>query len=448
MKSGIKNLVFFNLGLDQNYDEFKLLQRLLPARIPSSERLVLSQLDLGIYMADRSSLVLGFQNPGKDFQNWLSSFGMETGHFMELKSNPYFVQDWLMEFEEKMRGSGLSILSAQARFAGLSHLENELIEHYQLAKVEFTGVGVEFLKKVNSKLYLADLADQLAWPFPRTQKVKTNDLLKAFSNWKGSFPLLIKYNHSSGGGGNFEFLSSKDTSFLKYILRQKPLFDEGYWLIQEKLPVGLQFSCLCHSQAQPPLQSIFEVEYKESGYSYSHLTLKKELKDKYYPLLVSVAEKLADQLGEYSGPFGFDSLVTQDDRLFPIIDLNVRWNKGHLIEKAFDKFGLDRGDIFSIRHRQQGRRFSSFSQLWRCIRQELKLDNRGLTSSGDFFLPYIVSGIIDESTKPSSVSSTAPVELTYFMGTTKGEEAYRNVWKNQVEKKLTALIGRGENQYG
>lgn len=448
MKTSFEKIAFMNLGLDQNYDNLKLLQTLFPARVPASERLILSQLDMSLYAVSHHGLAIGFQEPEGDFLSWLEGMKVRVPRMLSLKTNPYFTTQWVEELKSELLRLDYNILGATAELAGLSSPENELIGTYKLRAAKYQGHSIEFFSRVNSKSFLASLCRSWGCLFPKTILTNTRSLKREIEQWTGGFPLFIKYNHSSGGGGSFEISDNKNVSFIKYIDRHKIDLGDGIWLLQEKILAKRQFSCLCEANVIPSLQAVMEVEYNSHGYSSRHkLASPKEIID-FLPELIGIADRIVGVLEGYQGPFGFDAILSDRGDLYPIIDLNVRMNKGHLILKAAEKFRIDPADIYSVRIRETGFRFSSFAELWGLICRRLNLNEQGLSQGGQFVIPYITSGIVDPSlsTKTSSEGSRenptvrSPVEVTCFFGHKNSSEEEPIKWRERAIGEISKIM--------
>lgn len=448
MKTSFAKIAFMNLGLDQNFDNLKLLQTLFPARVPASERLILSQLDMSLYSISQNGLAIGFQQPEGDLLSWLEGMKVRVPRMLSLKTNPYFVTQWMEELKYELLRQEYNILGATAELAGLSLLENELIETYKLRATKYQGHSIDFFSRVNSKSFLADLCLRWGCPFPRTILTNTRCLNREIEQWTGQFPLFIKYNHSSGGGGTFEVSDKKDISFIKYIDRHKIDFGDGIWLLQEKILARKQFSCLCEANVTPSLQAVMEVEYNSHGYSSRHKLANPHEIINFLPELSGIADRIVGVLEGYQGPFGFDAILSDSGIVYPIIDLNVRMNKGHLILKAAEQFRIDSADIYSVRIRETGFRFSSFAELWEQICQRLNLDEQGLSPGGQFVIPYLTSGIVDPSlsTKTSSEgfrenpTVRSPVEVTCFFGHKKSSEEESIKWRERAIGEISKIM--------
>ncbi|MBK7842438.1 MAG: hypothetical protein IPJ71_01890 [Bdellovibrionales bacterium] len=296
MKTSFEKIAFVNLGLDQNFDKLKLLQTLFPARVPASERLVLSQLDMSLYLVSQNGLGIGFQKPEGDLSSWLDRMKVRVPRVLSLKTNPYFITQWMEELKTELLRLDYDILGATAELAGLSDLESELIETFKLRAPKFQGHSVDFFSRVNSKSFLIELCSQWGCAFPKTVLTNTRSLNREIKQWTGQFPLFIKYEHSSGGGGTFEIADSQDVSFIKYIDRHKSDLGDGIWLLQEKISAKKQFSCLCEANSSPSLKCVMEVEYNSHGYSSRHKMVSPNEIIDFFPELSGIADRIVGVL--------------------------------------------------------------------------------------------------------------------------------------------------------
>ncbi|MBK7842439.1 MAG: hypothetical protein IPJ71_01895 [Bdellovibrionales bacterium] len=123
-------------------------------------------------------------------------------------------------------------------------------------------------------------------------------------------------------------------------------------------------------------------------------------------------------------------------------------NKGHLILKAAEQFRIDLADIYSVRIRETGFRFSSFAELWGQICQRLNLDEQGLSPGGQFVIPYLTSGIVDSSLSTNGSSQNfregplvrSPVELTCFFGHKNSSEEESIIWRERAIEKISKIM--------
>lgn len=329
----MRQLYFINLSLDQLYDTLGVLKKLFPIRVPRSEALVRSNEDFAYLLTNTNDTAFQYSRP----EPWIDALWRKSiphlGSIEVMKSNPYDWQDWIQEFNEIIKAKNLKYDGAFV--CGVSFVEEEINKKIPLSNVTFSQQSK--VQVLNKKTKLPEIMQELSVDFPESRTLTSSQLISELEYKKISSEYLIKASYGSGGGANFSF-ESMDSSFAQYFLNFLKISPVDFeWLIQKKLDRHLDFAFVGDTSDESG--EILEIIY-------DHLMLSNEHKVLINPTLrqkiLSVASDLRSYLlkQEYRGPFGFDGILTQQGKLYPVIDLNVRWTKSHYFVKLVSKLNI------------------------------------------------------------------------------------------------------------
>ncbi len=421
------NLNFINLSIDQHWDKSQLLSKVFSVRIPNSENLQLSQLDLSVYLSNKNDTCVVHNRFDEGFKAFLLKRGLVNFNVLEISENPYYESQWTKEFKIKVNDKKFDDFN----FCAMSSLEESIVESSKKKDASFTFVPIQIYANWNNKAFLLDLAKKIPFRLPQTHVVTLDSLGKDIKSLSIKSPFIIKYVHSSGGGGSFVVNNREDMKFVEYLQRYQNEFSSSHWLIQKKINIEKEFSTVGVSNDHDSLYT-FEVSYDKNGYSYFHKLSRSE--SRIIPVEISdMGKKLSQWLQEhnYFGPFGFDSICASKE-IYPVIDLNIRYNKGHLILLAAEKLGLV--DVDSYRFRWRGNPQDSFEAWWKKMRIILGLNELGERSDGFKFVPYVFSGMRRQENMKTNNKKI--LELSYFMAVNRNSDEADESWKNCIERAI------------
>jgi hypothetical protein len=373
-------LIFMNLAIDQIWDRSQNLSSLFPMRIPESEYLVRLNENLGFYLSQQNDAVIGFRRtPG--FLEFLQGFSNSWGEFLEFQSHPYDQDLWLKEAKAQLKQRSFQSFLPTS----LSTLEEALLRQAEPAQFSTPPrISAQRCSDWNQKTFLIALAGECEISLPQTRILNQTELLQGnFSQLTDS--LIVKHQFGSGGGGNFAF------SYLPVLRRRLSPTENIQWLLQEKIKASLEGSIFGETE-NPQKFYLAKVDYNEHGLSYRHdFQVDERLKQKVFSGYQKVCKRMFRE--GYKGPIGMDFIVSEKDQEIYFIDLNLRWTKTHLIRAALDKFNLRPASTVSLRHRWKNQNSLTFERWWTDFRSELRLNDLGDNSQGQFAIPYTVAGI-------------------------------------------------------
>jgi hypothetical protein len=374
----MKKSILMNLALDQLLDPKKNLEKIFSVRIPDSERLVRLTEDLGVFLSEPGDQVYQFKDVPVFLRELFAKRGARFGEVRPVRANPFDFQDWLQETKPFWRAldehwvCGISPLEAAWQEAGFSlH--------------EFNRQRLLNFRQFNRKSWLVQMAQMNEWPFPKTQLVETKSLL-------GRLPdraILLKADWASGGGGNI-LVEGPSSALFRHLQTRLPDLDPDFvWLMQEKMERKKDWGVVARTDSSH--FQVYEIQYDRYGLSNRHLLIEDPATlEKFAPWVETLRQQLSQV--QYQGPFGFDAFETQAGQFFPVIDLNVRWTKTHLLEKIRERLQVP-AEARMIRLRFRGEGVTEVDGFLSQIFQQLQLDARGETKSGEMWLPLVASGL-------------------------------------------------------
>jgi hypothetical protein len=442
----MSRLIFINLAIDQLWDTTPILREIFPVRIPISERIVRSNEDLALYLAQPEDQVLCGRLPCQAQREYLKQF-FDLPILTAIQANPYDCDEWIAEvsncpnFRKKYD---------DCIFSGESQLEQKLRLAIECSS-QVSPFEISLFQKYNSKTFLFYWTKQKNIPFPQSQILNIPDLehLNSFSQ-EYSKPFLLKSDFGSGGGGNLDS-SLLNPKFLEYILKisNKSKYEKK-WVLQRKYIRMADYTAFGYVNKRPLEQQVIDdtlnlspIKIAKISYDHRGLSSIHELVD---PSLFQHLQEIYIQLGEelftngYRGPFGFDSILTKEEGLYPIVDLNVRMTKTHLIDAAAEKLQMKKWR--AIRVRLNNPRHLDFNQWLTQISQALALNDYGNNKDGAIMRPYLTSGLslpqsleqTDFSNQPNFLNrqisqNIGPLEISIFCSV---ENSDLDSWCKQV----------------
>lgn len=418
-------LYFINLLIDQLWDEEQVLEKIFPTRIPSSIRIVRSYENLAIYLGNPDDLVLGSAETDSGFVDYLGLHKISVPRVRKVKSNPYDVQDWLLENQDVQLMDFETI-----QVAGLSKLEWQWLKK---------GSSEPF-RRFNSKVYLAHFARETGMPFPETQILQSHELFQGLPPFRSE--RILKANWGSGGGGSFRLKSNSEPLLKLISARLQGERAEIEWLLQEKLERLVDYCCFgtTASKGESTAPSVWQIEYDQNGSSWRHIaappmTPNAEEQSRWFSQL---AQRLSNE--GYEGPFGIDGFTTSQYQFFPAVDLNVRYNKCHLIEAAAQRFKIPPSEMDSQKLKFVGKPSHGFSEWWLKACAHLGLNEHGEKQDGSYFYPYLVTTLLCDEEASTSDSESRPMEISFFSGE-KGKAATPELsnWQKTLHDYLRGL---------
>lgn len=399
-------LVFVNLAVDQLWDQAQVLKNIFPAKIPSSIRLVRANEDLGVFLGNFGDICLGYSRIPTGLMDLWQHYGFSPPELVGLKCNPYDVPSWLAEFSKVCQRHTSSFTHLIA--AGISPLEMGILQiNAELGKsigvklhltTNCSQLGSNLYQKLNNKLYLFDWCKKNNTPFPPSRDIKFAEI----SDNDDSPDFVLKAEFGSGGGGNLR------GGFLRGLVKRHPELGESRWLLQKYLNRKSDYTCFGWINANGEVSEpcTYEVQYDQYSLSNFHRTHEAGF-------LQGTYSQLANHLKSksYFGPFGFDSILTDDDVLYPITDLNVRLTKTHLLYAAAEKFKVHKKPHRFIRLRIAQLPVVDLSQTLEKLFKLLKLDRFGQNASS-LIIPIQWGSLIQREPNEESIG---PGEITFLV---------------------------------
>ncbi len=367
-----------NLLTDQQLEENHPLNMVFPVQPPSSLFMSRLQEELGIWYVASGPAQFGLTGRSPVRQSIAVPFpiaklisemavknGIRLPSAVLVSAHPSVVDEYcdqaLKCFSEdgnngviEVSGWGLleEALDSRSRRNNLSIV----LDRIQVSR----GKTFEVSKELNDKSWLVRIAEELELVFPDTQIVSGREL----ESIEPDLNRLLKYIHSSGGGGVIQFDSTIKT-LIRRACRESESVLNSKWLLQSRKSVAKDFSVIVGAD----WVEVIVVEYDQHRLSYLHRPPISTAELEVQKTLVKVAHRLRAKAEEsgWQAPFGFDAIVDTNGVLYPAIDMNARLTKGHflmavvrhfqsLVQES-DRFNVESWQV--VRHRKRMSPFSS-----------------------------------------------------------------------------------------
>jgi hypothetical protein len=358
----MSRLIFINLQIDQFWSKESILAEVFKVSNPESRRLSLAVYNLTLHYMDTDSseqdVYLMTLVPD---EFWLQKFNTfhqyKNKKIITLAQDPYDSKQWLKAFldeAKKMRFDSYV-------FSGISDFES----FFCIGKMH----NEEFYKKINSKVFLSEFCKKNCISFPESKAVYGKDL-------QADSSVLYKFDISSGGNGHF--YGDKLTAALLWVKRQgmEEAWNKSLWLKQEKINPVKEYSCFGRVDADS--FQIVEIKYDPKNLSYLH-HFYHEMEEMKFKQVEDVFFKVQDFLKKsgYLGFFGFD-VIDSKQGFYPIIDLNVRITKTHLLAMGLTQWQPKYNFNSYFRYRFLNSLDVKFKDFWLKLCSELSMSDMGV----------------------------------------------------------------------
>lgn len=371
----MNRLIYINLMIDQIWARGSVLEKVFSTPIPSSSRFSLSQQNLALNYCDKvrssfnpihkvkNTYVLSWEPDPYWIENFNDYHDYKSKSIVTLSSDPRKSEDWA----HQLAGKTKDLMFDDFVFSGISLTEEMVIKKLGRPKMSEEGSGLPpgYLSEIdhqrlNAKQFLFEFCKVQNIIFPQSELVRGIDIEKVSSGK----PVIFKFNQSSGGQGQWN--AEKVQSILGWIRRQSLEQDwmESIWLKQERLDVMHEYSCFGHVEQDKP--EIAEIQYDFNHLSFQHDFTSPNLLPQEHDEMRRIYRLVQSFLRaeNYRGYFGFDSLQTKEG-FYPIVDLNVRLTKTHLLRMAMKNWVSKFPRKIFIRIRFPNDKGLSFEVFWK-----------------------------------------------------------------------------------
>lgn len=361
-------IIFANLLIDSLWDNNGFLEKIFDVKSPNVNNLARINEYLGQFLANDGDYVIC---PAKPSQNIVP---FQSPYLNLSKVNWVYTHSSLNHidaFSDEVVSQVFDKKIGDFIFSGFSPLEIQIVKKLKMVVPDY-ATDFSLAIKFNKKDYLMSLSSKLGIKIPRTEVVDGSQITNTHHLYKS----LV----SSGGSGIYTF---PDIERVKLWSDRKNLSEEwkkSKWLKQEILDRDQDFNCFGYTDSDR-FQTV-KIKYDKNRLSYQH-DFDFELETKTGEELKKSFDKIKSHLIEqnYKGPFGFDSVITKNKDVFPIVDLNVRLNKSHVLRQIMQKFKVRKLYTSFYRLRFINSEWPSFETFWRFL-----LESTNINSDIDSFI--------------------------------------------------------------
>jgi hypothetical protein len=364
-------LVFLNLLIDGQWSENNFLEQVFTVKSPDAVKLSRINEFLGRYYAGNGDFVIT-PDIQSDEDNHRFDDLIETP-----KVNWLPVDSLLQDIDEFSKKVSVGC-AGQIRdhvFAGVSKLENKLLERLSLGK-PFSAVELDQVKEFNRKDYLIKLSGELGFEIPKSSVVSGAQISKS--------GCLFKSLVSSGGSGVYGYSDLEKIKTWSIRKNLEKEWNQSQWLMQETVQPAMEFNCFGSTDSQD--FNLVLIQYDGNRLSFEHIfnpvidqAVSEELRNIFY----KVQRHLVDK--GYRGLFGFDAIQTQSNKLYPVTDLNIRMNKSHVLKQIQSRFKSAQPKAAFYRLRFVNNHWEKFEDFWTYLSKEV--DKEIVLSKDDQLIP-------------------------------------------------------------
>ena len=391
----MKKAVSLNLFIDNDWDKQKTVDEIYSIQVSGSGEILSSYFNLATLWGDQNDFSIIEQKMDKDFYSYLSD---------KLPLAKELI------FSDLLNNANIESLEVVA----VSSIEEKLAEKLNL-KLAYSE---DFFIELNRKDYLVSLSKILEVNFPKSNIFKLFEL--DIENL--ATPVVLKILTSAGGRGVF-IIKKNNMEMVEYIKRQVLEVDDQLdILVQEYIPVAKHFYTVAHTDNLKSEVMGYEIEYDKSNNSKLHR------KEKIIsPVRQEVAMRLADELKNkgYSGYFGFDGFSDEDQKEYPVIDLNVRLDKSRIISRIAEKLNINMFYHEFRRERYSSFKKSCFREYWVDRLDELhKVSEKYLNQFE--IIPILFSNFFSDKNEEGTV------EISFFTVVKSSRDDQYHAWLDEI----------------
>lgn len=230
-------------------------------------------------------------------------------------------------------------------FAVIPHADSFAAEY----GLQYLLPSVETVKKVNSKLYSAELNKQLLGQTYSRTVCSGRELLAEGEQQLQRGALLIKDDFGVSGKGNLLIDSPAMLErMVSYISAQEKKGKDVRFLIEPLLDKEADFSCQFHVDAQGEYSLIAVQRLDNRGFAYQgsysadQAFMQTLYKQGYFEQMKAVAHEL--HAAGYFGHVCIDSMSLTDGRIVPVVEINARKSMSlikHGVDRHLARYGLE-----------------------------------------------------------------------------------------------------------
>lgn len=418
-------LIFLNLDCDRHFDKDGVLPAVFPIRNPFYQQILDSYQSLGLYVGTSQDVLLSRGGLSESYKEFLLKHKIEVPNVISLKESPSS-DHWLKEVCESLKHYKV----VDFRLAAVTPLELLLSKELKLKVGDNADHLCSLHSEFNDKRYLYELSKMLQFSFPKTQLVFPATQSLSDVGREQVYPLILKMNRSSGGGGLFKLERSDDKVWDVLQRALSTHHKNPQWLLQNYYSRQRDYYIFGTINDSVEIQGAFQLSYDKKNSSNGHhsVAMCEDLKR-----MTKVALEIGQQMlsSGYRGDFGIDGFVSSEEGLFPAVDLNARTDKSRLIMAAAAKFGIGPQGVNSRRLQFQGKKQKEFQAWWKRCQNLLSIDEMGRRLDGSFVYPYHMGNLFGFDENPE----VYPMELSYFYGSSHKKLVNDlNEWATQIEK--------------
>ncbi len=357
----IPKLVFINLLIDSLWSDESFLEKVFDVKSPGTQKLSRVNERLGRYFAENGDYIVCADASAAQLDSLQADYlELKSVQWIPVNAELSMVDNFVIEVENQIRQNPPDTIL----IAGVSRLELSLVEKLNLAPLS-SGGNLLLLKRLNSKDYLLELATKLQINIPKSELVSGAQITESNHLYKS----LV----SSGGSGVYVY---EDLERIRLWSQRRKLLSEwnsSTWLKQETLDREVDINCFGTTESND--FKMVCVKYDKTRLSYQH--------DFNFPIesvaaneLELTFNKIRNHLIEkkYVGPFGFDSILTKSGDVFPIVDLNVRMNKSHVLSQIVSRFKNQRKYTSFFRLRFINNEWPEFTEFWNFFANQIQIE--------------------------------------------------------------------------
>lgn len=326
LKNKIPKLWVYNAGIDKTWQTES--QGIRKINNPKEQYILNAQSELNIFLCKKDDYLIVIREPDREFINDISTFGIEKPTFIKVSNNRITISEILEnEMNNTMELSRLNGKNIVYSPYILSKIDENNAKRLNL---HINGKNSVLVKQINNKTFIRELSMENEFPRINGYVCRCKDELLHNADLliqNGCERFCIKEPYNSAGKGVF-FI--RDKKQLDLFAKRMQFGGDDFSVILEewidnKKDINYQIEILENGDIDfigITEQIINTTAYKGTAYP-ADISLEQEKEYKRY------ASKIGGILYEmgFTGVIGIDSIIIDDNRIIPMIEINARINQ-------------------------------------------------------------------------------------------------------------------------
>lgn len=317
----------FNIGVERFWNESAYT-----VKDKAEDILVNHMEEMNLLITRKQDYMILRKRPSEEFLNEFERLGFELPNFLILsKQDEEKSISELVLSDEILMNRLKMIASTQDNVMfvpyGVSYLEEEIAKKCGLSMF---GAESEMNKRINDKIYSRKVAIELGLPVAEGNVCETLQQVQetCIELWKKFEKVIIKMPYGASGKGLFVVDSEKKLkSILMVLKRLQKGESDSVWLVEGWYEKKADLNIQIHVSATGEVNTFSIKEQMLQQTVYIGTVLPPRIEENEYQELFQAGNRIGTYFSEqhFQGILGVDAMITSENVIIPIIEINARF---------------------------------------------------------------------------------------------------------------------------